>query len=273
MTVTSVSGGRTSSYMAIHYPTDKYVFAVVKTTDKNAIPKDKGLLREVVDRIPDFVASRELDETLEVVLRLEQEIGTRIDWVSSDMTYDQLIDKHQLPNQRLRICTDYLKLKPLFLYCYNLPSSGGVVSMNIGFRWDEKRRKEKLLGKCDRAYTYKIPISCNIKTKKQEWKNIEYRVPQFPLIDDYIDNKKIISFWMNKEGWNFPKYSNCDFCFFNSVEKLKEQITLYPERFLWWKEQEEKENATWDSRYSYAEVEDSNLSISHTPLFSCQCTD
>ena len=46
LSVSSVSGGKTSAYMALHYPTDKYVFAVVKTLDKNAIPKDKGLLNQ-----------------------------------------------------------------------------------------------------------------------------------------------------------------------------------------------------------------------------------
>lgn len=49
-TVTSVSGGKTSAMMALEFPTDHYIFAVVLTDHKLSAPKDKGLLRECQDR-------------------------------------------------------------------------------------------------------------------------------------------------------------------------------------------------------------------------------
>lgn len=76
-TVTSVSGGKTSAMMAVEYPTDHYIFAVVLTDQIEVAPKDKGLLRECQDRIPHFKASRELDQALINVLRLEQLIGKK----------------------------------------------------------------------------------------------------------------------------------------------------------------------------------------------------
>jgi hypothetical protein len=71
-TVTSVSGGKTSAMMALEFPTDHYIFAVVLTDHQPSAPKDKGLLREVQKRIPWFVASHEADLTLLNMLRLEQ---------------------------------------------------------------------------------------------------------------------------------------------------------------------------------------------------------
>lgn len=272
LSVTSLSGGKTSSYMAIHYPTDKYVFAVVKTTDPNAVPKDKGLLKEIQDRIPGFVASRELDETLLAVLRLEQEIGQKIDWVSSELTYDDLIRQKQLlPNRRIRACTQELKIRPIFEYCYNLPSLGGMVSMNIGFRWDEKNRASKLLEECDKAYSFRYPFSCSTTTKKQQWKTIEYRIPNFPLIDNHVSRTDVLKYWLSK-GWSFPSVSNCDFCFFHSVKENREQLEKYPERFKWWESQEEG-GRQWNNEYSYSELRDSSDSIKELPLFSCHCTD
>ena len=39
-TVNSLSGGKTSSYMAVHYPADYNVFALVTTLDKKCIYPD-----------------------------------------------------------------------------------------------------------------------------------------------------------------------------------------------------------------------------------------
>jgi mRNA-degrading endonuclease toxin of MazEF toxin-antitoxin module len=46
-TITSISGGKASSMMAVEFPTDHYVFSVVLTDQIEAVPKDKGLLREI----------------------------------------------------------------------------------------------------------------------------------------------------------------------------------------------------------------------------------
>ena len=50
-TVTSVSGGKTSAYLAANYPTDYNVFALVTTSDKTCLYPDKKLRQVVGDRI------------------------------------------------------------------------------------------------------------------------------------------------------------------------------------------------------------------------------
>lgn len=82
--------------MAVEFPTDHYVFSVVLTDQVEIAPTDKGVLREIQDRIPGFKASRELDQTLLNVLKLEQLIGKKIDWVAAPFTFDELI--HQTTN-------------------------------------------------------------------------------------------------------------------------------------------------------------------------------
>lgn len=114
-----MSGGKTSAMMAVEYPTDHYVFAVVLTDQKEAAPKDIGLLRECQSRIPYFKASRELDQTLINILKLEQLIGQKIDWVAAPFTFDELIlqktdypgfrsKSPMLPNHRKRFCTEVI---------------------------------------------------------------------------------------------------------------------------------------------------------------------
>jgi hypothetical protein len=143
-TVTSVSGGKTSAMMALEFPTDHYIFAVVLTDHKKSAPKDKGLLRECQNRIPWFTASHEADLTLLNMLRLEQELGKRIDWVASQYSLDRYLwqdtdlvgyrsntiaskvpldaiveKKKMLPNATHRFCTEETKLVPMFQYSFN----------------------------------------------------------------------------------------------------------------------------------------------------------
>jgi len=42
--INSLSGGKTSSYMAIHYPADVNIFACVCIDDQNCMPKDLTVL-------------------------------------------------------------------------------------------------------------------------------------------------------------------------------------------------------------------------------------
>lgn len=276
ISVSSLSGGKTSSYMALHYPTDRYVFAVVKTLDKNAAPKDKGLLREAQRRIPDFYASRELDDTLKIILDLEQEIGKPIDWVSSPYTFDELIEKRQmLPNRLTRFCTTELKLTPIFEYCYNIKSLSGMVLMNIGFRFDESQRKTRMMADCQKAYQFRFPFACDFNTRRQSWRTVEWRIPYFPLVENNIEHRHVIDYW-DKRGWRFPSVSNCDFCFFHRYHEHQSQIQNHKSRINWWIDQEKKMGKTFLNSHSYEEIKDYRVSIKNTPLFSgalCSCTD
>lgn len=257
--VNSISGGKTSAYMAIHYPADVNVFALVKTTDVNAISQDKGLIKQVQARIPDFIASRELDSTLIEVLNLEQKLGNKIEWVSAKETFDDLINrKKMLPNSRMRFCTVELKLKPIFEFCYQ---TYGLTIMNIGFRFDEKKRANRMLENCDRAYYF------TFKNKKYEW-----RIPNFPLIENKVTHKQIIEYW-NANNNNFPTVSNCDYCFFHQVTEQRQQLANYPDRVKWWADQEQKINHTFAKTHSFSDIIDPEKSIKELPLFSCNCTD
>jgi diphthamide synthase (EF-2-diphthine--ammonia ligase) len=42
-TVNSLSGGKTSSYLAVHYPADYNVFSLVRTDDKRVLFPDENV--------------------------------------------------------------------------------------------------------------------------------------------------------------------------------------------------------------------------------------
>jgi len=88
--VNSLSGGKTSSYMAVHYPADVNVFALITIEDRRATPKDKKLVQMVSDKIgKEFIATAEDNRTLIVMFDLEQIIGKEIIWLN-ERTYDSL---------------------------------------------------------------------------------------------------------------------------------------------------------------------------------------
>ena len=49
--VNSISGGKTSAYMATHYPADYELFALVLIEDLKCKPKDEALVKIVSDKI------------------------------------------------------------------------------------------------------------------------------------------------------------------------------------------------------------------------------
>ena len=275
-TVTSVSGGKSSAYMALHYPTDHYVFAAVLTKDKNAIPKDEGLLRECQNKLPQFEASRELDQTLLNLFSLEQELGQAVEWTAAQITYDDLIDTGMLPNRLTRTCTHQLKLEPIFWHCYLNYYDGELpLLMNIGFRSDEGKRVERM-GDCKHS-KYKFSPHCDLSGQfagKHRWIELDWRINSFPMWENDISKSEVVNFWLEK-GWVFPQISNCDGCFFHRPQELWYQYQTYPERMQWWADQEEKLGVTFNKEQSYERI------FSDQPLFdvrvdkdeACNCTD
>ena len=184
--ITSLSGGKSSAYMAIHWPTDYTLFACVLTDDPAMAPKDPGVLRECQKRIPGFVGSSEVELTLLNLLKLEELIGREITWVCAyegqsraswisdpltgwlprPLTFDQVI-RHGvgLPDKTKRWCTDELKVKAIYWHIYNyiLDAPDEVVWMHIGYRADERHRWEKL-HRCE-ANTIEHPVLCPINAK------------------------------------------------------------------------------------------------------------
>jgi len=138
VTVNSLSGGKTSSYIAANYPADYNVFALVRTNDKNCMFPDKKIRQEVSDRIgTEFVGTLEMDTTIYTMLDLEQIIGSKIDWVSG-ITFEEVVELPQnnvLPSPIRRYCTEHLKMHPIFEW--RQKEINGVVEMRIGFRANE----------------------------------------------------------------------------------------------------------------------------------------
>lgn len=117
-TVNSLSGGKTSSYIAVHYPADIEVFALCCIDCHNAgATIDKRMKQMVNDRLqkycshyPEFVATSEDPKVLKVIFDLEQRIGREIIWLRG-MGWEEMIRrKRAIPNRTKRFCTTVLKM-------------------------------------------------------------------------------------------------------------------------------------------------------------------
>lgn len=126
--------------MAVHYPADYNIFALVTIEDKNCTPKDESIIKYVSDKIgKDFIATAESDTTLFAMRDLEQLLGKEIIWVSG-LPFEKMMKKKggALPNQQWRFCTTELKMRPIWDWWY--ANIGEKVKMGIGFRYDEMER-------------------------------------------------------------------------------------------------------------------------------------
>ena len=75
-TINSLSGGKTSSYVAVHYPADYNLFALVRTSDPRLKFPDAKVRQMVSDRIgKEFIGTLEMDEIIYTMFDLEQYIG------------------------------------------------------------------------------------------------------------------------------------------------------------------------------------------------------
>lgn len=270
ITVNSVSGGRTSSYMAVEYPADVNIFACVEIEDRRCTPKDKKLVQIVSDKLGhEFIATAEDDRTLTVMLDLEQMIGKEIKWVS-ERTYESLFrEKHvfggkptRLPSWARRYCTTELKLVPIFKYCFNylLISETDKVEMRLGYRVDEPTRKEKFYENDNETIRY--PVSCRLTgSKRQNKKSFTWRKAAFPLIDDRITQFDVVRYWRDK-SIVFPPQSNCVGCFHKDEVSLHLQWQNAPEKMQWFADQEKLKMGTWlDNNLKYERIRDLKFTI------------
>ena len=144
-TVNSLSGGKTSSYIAANYPANFDVFALVRIEDVNCKYPDKKIRQMIEDKIQKpFIATAEDDAIIQTMFELEQFIGREITWVSGK-TFDQIImrkGKKWLPNVTQRFCTTEMKLKPIFDWWQKTVNE--PIEMRIGYRANEMRRAKKM---------------------------------------------------------------------------------------------------------------------------------
>jgi len=252
--VNSISGGKTSSFMATKYPADIELFAVVCIEAQYCKPKDKGLIKYVSDKIGrDFIATAESDKTLIVVRDLEQLLGKKINWVAGN-TFEQVIEKKKaLPNQMLRFCTTEMKIKPIFDFCQK--EVGEIVKMQIGFRYDEKER-----GEANKGNTHFKTIVGQSKNGRNKWAEIEWRTLSFPLIDSKTSHYAVYK-WAQNNVLDFPDDSNCVGCFWKPFQQIRKNWDDEPQKMRWFSEMETKMKRRWKKEMNYSKAKSIGLQI------------
>lgn len=240
ITVNSLSGGKTSSYIAVNYPADYDVFALVRIEHEASKFPDKKIRQEVEDRIQaPFIATAEDDMIIYTMLDLEQYIGRKITWVTGK-TFDEIIirkNKKYLPNVTQRFCTTEMKLNPIFKWWQT--NINKPIETRIGYRANEQRRAKKMYERQneDGLLTHKVIVG---KRKTQnKWAEIGWQKPVFPLINDNIYKDNIEQFWMGKEV-RFAYMNNCIGCFHRNEVLLKLMSDKHPSKFDWFVEAEKE---------------------------------
>ena len=271
--VNSLSGGRTSSYIAANYPADIDIFALCCIDDHNAgagidrklIQKANDKLQKYCSHMPEFVATSEDPAILKTMFDLEQMIGREIVWVRGIGWNEMIRQKNAIPNRAKRFCTTILKMQPIFEFLYmrtELP-----VRMRIGFRYDEDHRANSdnvtfQFPKYAKKYAGRIVNDFDkLQVKYQSyffdwmyrWETIVWRANEYPLIDDKIDHYQIIKYWDNK-NIVFPKDSNCLNCFWKDPMQLRKNFETFLPVMLWSMIAEELQGNTFRDDISFRSI-------------------
>lgn len=251
-TVNSLSGGKTSSYIAVHYPADYNIFALVRTNDKNCLFPDAKIRQIVSDKIgAEFIGTLEEDTIIYTMLDLEQFIGREIIWLS-ESTFEGVIQKHgnYLPNIMSRFCTVDMKIKPIAQWCYE--NTGLPVEMRIGFRANEILRANRMIERqVNGIENFKFKVG--EKNGRNKWKELPYRKVEFPLIKDAIFKDTIENYWKDKPV-RFAYQNNCVGCFHRSELMLKHMSNKAEKQFNWFIEMELKNGCTFKSGITYERI-------------------
>lgn len=256
-TVNSVSGGKTSAYIAANYPADYNVFALVRTSDPGCRFPDRKLAQEVEDRLQmPFVGTLEEDAIIHTIFDLEQYIGQRIDWVSG-MTFDELIKSRKyIPNKVARFCTTELKVVPIFHWWYN--NIKEVVEMRIGFRANETRRAKKKSGEVENI---KYTVSKH-EDGRNKWEYIDWRTFSYPLIEDNIYKDDVEKYWQENQNVRFANHNNCVGCYWRSEVFLRKQADWHPNKFDWFAKQERIIlGGSWKTGITYDDIKKHKLQL------------
>ncbi len=255
-TVNSLSGGKTSSYIAANYPADYNVFSLVRTSDKKCLFPDAKVRQMVSDRLgTEFIGTLEEDTIIYTMLDLEQFIGSKIDWVTGK-TFDDAIIKTKkgtkyLPNKMARYCTTKLKTMPILYWMYDVIKEPAF--MRFGYRANETRRAIKMMDKTDENGFTKVKATfTQLKDGRNSWGEYKYCKPEFPLIADNIYKDTIEEFWKDKPV-RFAYMNNCVGCWWRSPLLLKKMSDKHPEKMQWFADQETPKSK-WRSDIMYKDI-------------------
>jgi hypothetical protein len=258
-TINSLSGGKTSSYIAANYPADFELFSLVRTEDVNCIFPDTKIRQLVSDKIgQEFIGTLEQDEIIYTMLDLEQYIGRKITWITGP-TFDQVIRNHStsnskyLPNVMQRFCTTDMKVTPIKNWCYE--NTELPVEMRIGFRANETRRADNMIKReKEDGFQYDKFVVGYSQTGRNRWKELKYRKVTFPLIQDGVFKDKIEEYWRGKPV-RFAYMNNCVGCFHRNEVLLKHMSDREPTKFNWFVNQEE-DKVRFKKETSYQKIKD-----------------
>ena len=254
--VNSLSGGKTSSYIAANYPADYNVFSLVRTDDNKCLFPDAKIRQEVSDRLgKEFIGTLEEDTIIYTMLDLEQYIGSKIDWVSGKTFDDSIIKTKKgtkyLPNKMARYCTTELKTLPILHWMYEEVKE--PVIMRFGYRANETRRAIKMMEKTDEDGFTKVKATfTKLKDGRNSWGVYKYCKPEFPLINDNIYKDTIEEFWKEKDV-RFAYMNNCVGCWWRSPLLLKKMHNKHPEKMQWFADQETNKSK-WRSDIMYKDI-------------------
>jgi hypothetical protein len=256
-TVNSLSGGKTSSYIAAKYPADYNVFSLVRTDDINVLFPDAKVRQMVSDRIgKEFIGTLEEDTIIYTMLDLEQYIGQEIIWLS-DKTFDEVIASYKmangtnyLPNQMTRFCTTDMKIRPIAEYIYhNVISEGEKVFSNVGIRYDEKERAKQTPEEIE----LKTKIVIGKRGTRNKWADVNWGVANYPLVYDKITHYSVHKFWQ-AQNIKFPEDSNCVGCFWKDVQQLRKNYDDNYNKMEWFNKMEINSNYNWKSNMTYEQI-------------------
>ena len=261
-TINSLSGGKTSSFLAMNYPADYNIFSLVCIDDENCRPSDKKMIQAVNDKFEkygylekygEFIATAEDDKILKVMFDLEQMLGSEIVWVRHQ-SLDWWIDKKgMLMNMKMRYCTTETKIIPICEWVVNeLMTKNDMqpVFMNQGIRWDEMERAKK--GK-DREYRNKIITGRSKNGTRNKWTEYFWAVGNYPLVNDRVSHYSIQEFWKDKSIL-FPEDSNCVGCFWKDVQQLRKNWDDQENKMQWFSNQEKRKGHFFKPNIDYDQI-------------------
>jgi hypothetical protein len=255
-TVNSISGGKTSSYLAKHYPADINIFSLVRIEDTNNLwmkGKDEKTRQLVSDKLgKEFIATAEMDEIIYTILDLEQFIGSEITWVSGN-TFEEVIKQNYgyLPNKMTRYCTVEMKLKPIFNWLKE--NTELPVEMRIGFRPNELSRAEGVLNRADENGIEHFNTIIGKRKTKNKWGLVPYRKVTFPLIENNISKDIIYNYW-NDKPVRFAYRNNCVGCVNRQPLMISHMASKDLDKIKWFEKQEINTGNKFLSDVSFTEI-------------------
>jgi hypothetical protein len=239
-TVNSISGGKTSSYLAKHFPADINIFSLVRIDDKDNLwmkGKDEKTRQIVSDKLGrEFIGTAEMDEIIYTILDLEQFIGTEITWVTGK-SFEEVIKQNYgyLPNKMTRYCTVEMKLKPIFNWLQE--NTELPVEMRIGFRPNEISRAETVMKRADENGIEHFNTIIGKRKTQNKWGLVPYRKVTFPLIENNIQKDIIYNYW-NDKNVRFAYRNNCVGCVNRQPLMISHMASKDLDKVKWFEKQE-----------------------------------